>query len=174
MKAVSETIATSDPILEVTMSSCNKYEDSQECPLTTRRKRTLMYQRSVSFSLTDSVKEIPHFNDMSEKEVESIWISDQEATKTRQSCMRQVTLMNLCHDKKERGLDQHTSSEKARREHIRRQLYKAVSAIQEYQMKNQVWIPDILAGMCQKYSAACELEAHVVGLRDAVEIYSSI
>jgi hypothetical protein len=78
------------------------------------------------------------------------------------------------YDKKERGLDKHTFSEKARKEHMRKQLYKAVSAIQEYQMEKQVWIPDILAGICQKYSAACELEAHVVGLRDEVEIYFSI
>jgi hypothetical protein len=156
------------------MSSYNDDKDSKECPLTTSRKRRPMNLRSVSFSLTDTVKEIPHLNAMSEEEIESIWISDQEATETRQTCMRLVTLMNLCHDKKERGLDQHTFSEKARKDHMRRQLYKAVSAIQEYQMKNQVWIPDILAGICQKYSAACELEAHVVGLRDEVEIYSSI
>lgn len=158
------------------MTSCNDEDDSMNCSLTTRTRitstGTARNQRSVSFSLIDDVTEITHLNDMSEEEIESRWISDQELATIRQACMRLVTLMNLCHDKKERGLDQHTFSEQARKKHMRRKLYKAVSTIQEYQMNNQVWIPDILSGVCQKYSAACELEAHVVGLRDEVEIYS--
>jgi hypothetical protein len=159
------TMASSNPTFDSTMSSCNDEEDSHNCPLTTR---------SVSFSRHAHVIEITHLNDLSQEEVESIWISAQEMAKIRQTCMRLVTMMNLCKDKKERGLEQHTILAKARKEHMRRPLYKAVSAIQEYQMKHQVWNPDILAGICQKYSAACELEAHVVGLRDEVEVYSSI
>jgi hypothetical protein len=169
------TIAKSNPILDSTMSSCNDEEDSKNCSLTTRQSTPINNQRSVSFSRHhDHIIEITHLNDLSQEEVESVWISPEESAKSRQTCVRLVTLMDLCQDKKERGLEQHTILAKARKEHMRRPLYKAVSAIQEYQMKHQVWNPDILAGICQKYSATCELEAHVVGLRDEVEVYSSI
>jgi uncharacterized protein (DUF1919 family) len=172
MKPFSNTVAMSDPLLDLTMSSCNEGEDSKNRPLTTRQS-TPINQRSVSFSPSDHVIKVTHLNDMSEEEVKSKWISTQELAKIRQTCMRLVTLMNLC-DKKERGLDQHTLSEKARKEHMRWQLYKAVATIQKYQTKNQVWNPDGLAEICQKYSATCELEAYVVGLRDEVEVYSTI
>jgi hypothetical protein len=172
MKPLSDTMATDDPILELTMSSCNQghqcndKEDSKKCP-------PINHERSVSFSLHNHVEEIAHLKDMSEEEVESIWISPHELAKIRQTCIRLATLSDLRDDKKERGLEQQTSSEMARKEHIRCRLYKAVSAIQEYQIKNKVSIPDILAGICQKYSAAYELEAHVVGLRDEVQVFSS-
>ena len=130
-------------------------------------------QRSVSFSSLDLVVDIPHINDMAEEEIKDVWLSPDELEEIRSSCHRLVTFMNLTNNLTERGLEKHTDVIQNQKMALQSHVNELVLGIQEYQRLRGIVDPNQIAEHCRKYTAAALLEAHVMGLRDAVEVHCS-
>jgi hypothetical protein len=130
--------------------------------------------RRLRFSPYDEVFEIPHINDLSEEEVDGVWMSQDEIKAVRRNAKCMVALMDKGDNHMEglevRGLDQNTPSYARRREAILKLVYQAVNRIQTYQEANGVQVPELMAELCQKISSSSVAAAQKLGMLDAAEI----
>jgi hypothetical protein len=119
--------------------------------------------RSISFSNVVEVVEIPTINDLSDEEIESLWYSRDEKELIRDECATIVDRMESGEVLDEsRGLEMHTDSSV---EKLRRVKSCANEAVLE--TFKGVALPNLMAELCQKYTASSKQEAHQRALRDA-------
>lgn len=126
--------------------------------------------RRISFAANDQFFEIPHINDLTKAEIQSVWISRSELKNIRQKCAVIVKVMDTESAAKNgvcfRGLDQNTPTYVAETMALRRQLYDAVHAIQAFQFSTGFIIPDLMAESCQKISEQSTSLARWFGIMD--------
>lgn len=155
-------------------STCND-DEGLRCVSPRQRRRTLA---RVTFSSTDELQEIPHINDLSDEEVKDVWMSREELQTIRRQCATIVKFMDMDsairHGVCLRGLEQNTPSYVELQVAIRRQLYDAVYAIQQFQDTTGVAVPDLLSETCQKYSRESVIQAQIVGHNDAMFVLSTL
>ena len=156
-------------------SNCNNEEGGLTSRVSPRQRRRTLAR--VTFSSTDELQEIPHINDLSDEEVKDVWMSREELQTIRRQCATIVKFMDMDsairHGVCLRGLEQNTPSYVELQVGIRRQLYDAVYAIQQFQETTGVLVPDLLAETCQKYSKESVIQAQIVGHNDAMFVQST-
>jgi len=122
-----------------------------------------------SFS-SQIVQEIPHINDLSQEEVDSVWMNDDDFFVIRQECLG--TVGEIGPDKVTdgfllRGLDQHTHRYKETKGFIGRQVYDAVFSVQEFQRANGgIDCSELMSQLVQKYSEPSLIAAQSAALSD--------
>ena len=119
----------------------------------TRRRR----RSTIRFAKHDEIYEIPHIDDMSDKEVDAVWLSREEMNEVRQeaksivSQIDQAVSMGLCI----RGLDQHTKCYMTRRRAENDLIFEAVIRLQPFKERaNGINVDMLIADLCTKYSKA--------------------
>jgi hypothetical protein len=132
----------------------------------------------VTFSPTDELQEIPHINDLSDEEVSDVWMTRTELQAIRRQCATIVKFMDMESAVKHgvclRGLEQNTPSYVAVQVGIRQQLYDALCAIQQFQVTTGMMVADLLSETCQEFSHDSVMQAHMVGLNDALYVQSTL
>jgi hypothetical protein len=143
---------------------------------------------SVRFAEYDEVFEIPHIKDLSQDEINDIWLSEKDNQAIQRKFLVMVELMNNSDDDDDdderannglaiecrRGLEDHTRRRSERRRQIRNQVYEAVfsmQASQEATSSTGERAPDLQSELTRKYSRISELQARIVASRDAVDVY---
>lgn len=119
------------------------------------------------------VVEIPHINDLSQEEIESVWMNDGDFYDIRKECLG--TVGEIGRERVPdgfllRGLDQHTNRYKETKDFIGRQVYDAVFSVQEFERANGIDCSELMAQVSQKYSEPAVIAAQAAALSD---IFSS-
>jgi hypothetical protein len=141
-------------------------------PLT---KDVAVQRRNVNFAPSDMVFEIPHIDDLSEDEIDNVWMSPEDGSKIRQECQSIVVMMNNesenLKDIETRGLEQHAVAYTEQCTAIKHLLYEAVDRIQTFQAEKGVEVSHLIAELCQKISAVSVITAQRTATHDAMAIY---
>jgi hypothetical protein len=136
-------------------------------------------KKSVSFNEIVKYREILHIKNMTRRQREKLWETNDSLTKIRQEAVEIVGLMNcgleLSYDVGQRGLTCLSSEEKAKRTATREEAFDAVFLLQEFQY--DLWClfddqGDITERIGQRYAQLCEearKEAMIRGQRDHEE-----
>jgi hypothetical protein len=149
----------------------SRHHDESAVRPTTRRRRLLR------FSKFDEVSEIPHIDDLSDEEVQDVWISPEEFRAIRQRARDLVSIIEgpnrvvsthqgLCTT---RGLDHHTPNQIEVREAVKDLIYETVFRIQSFQAAKDVDARGLMAELCQRYSSVSVAAALQLAQRDAQE-----
>jgi hypothetical protein len=126
--------------------------------------------RSVGFSPHDNVCDIPHFKDLSEEEIESIWMSKQELEAAQRNCVELVQRMNSSAslgDDSPRGLENYINRNVDKIEQIRIAAKKSVLGLQEFQNLKGVGVAALMAELYAMDAYHSQLDAYTRGLQDA-------
>jgi hypothetical protein len=151
---------------------------------------------SVHFSDFDSVYEIPHIKNMTPEEIRDVWLTRKERKRIDRNSSRIVAQLEaaLRHDGGEegdamarllilsiiteeecyRGLECQTPTAVQQREEIQEAMYKDVISMQNFQKRRGVVIPQALAEICSKHTAACQQEALAAAFRDALHAHHHV
>ena len=147
--------------------------NSKSNPMRTQRK-----YKTVTFSPTDELQEIPHINDLSDEEVSDVWMTRAELQGLRRQCAAIVKFIDMesavQHGVCLRGLEQNTPAYVAVQVTIRSKLYDAVYAIQHFQLTTGTVVTDLLSETCQQLSHDSVLQAQIVGMLDAIDVQSTL
>ena len=113
--------------------------------------------------------EIPHIRDLTQEEISSVWMNDEEFRSIRRECLG--TVGDLGDAKVSdgfllRGLDQHTCRYKNARDFIGRQVYDAVLSVQEFEKANGIDCSELMAQMSIKYSEPSVVAAQSAAISD--------
>eukprot|EP00980_Cylindrotheca_fusiformis_P016004 scaffold4703_cov108-Cylindrotheca_fusiformis.AAC.12 len=165
------------PQTELLHSSCTSLDYEQDkapMPLTYESSPP-QERRNVTFATFDDVCEIPHIDDLSDEEINDVWMSAEDGAKIRKECQSIVLMMNKNSEKltgvEIRGLEQHGVAHTEQRRAIQNLLYDAVDRIQSFQAEKGVDISHLIAEVCQKISAMPILAARRVATQDAIAAY---
>jgi hypothetical protein len=141
-------------------------------PLT---EEVAVQHRNVNFASYDEVFEIPHIEDLSDDEIDNVWMSAEDGSKIRQQCQSIVVMMNNesenLKDVETRGLDQHALAYTEQCKAIKYLLYGAVDRIQTFQEERGVEVSHLIAELCQKISAVSVTAAQRTAACDAMAAY---
>lgn len=139
----------------------------------TRHVTKKVVKKAVRFDDYDYEHEIPHINDLSEEEIDAVWLSRDEHEAIRTKCKNILMFVNdemtcneygICF----RGLDQNTPEYIEQKAATYRYIYDSLHAIQQFQKTTGVSVSDeMIAETCQKLSAASTAAAHRRGMNDA-------
>jgi hypothetical protein len=129
-------------------------------------------QNRVRFSPYDEILEIPHVNDLSQEEVDDVWMSRDGLQLIQTHCRSKVKMMEEMPNELDaiwcvRGLEQHTSRHSQNRTRTKLQIYNAVFELHKFQATQGLMVEELTAELCQKYSANSVLAAYKVGISDA-------
>jgi hypothetical protein len=133
--------------------------------------------RHVHFATYEEVLEIPHINDLSDEEVDGVWMTEDELRSIRRRCLDMVKMMDKDEEKAiqkiscTRGLYEHTRQYIEKRNRTRGKVYVAVLSVQYHHDATGEYDAELLGEISRKYSAVSVLQAQVVALRDAVAIF---
>jgi hypothetical protein len=130
-------------------------------------------RRNVRFATCDEVFEIPHINELSQEEIDAVYMSYEEGRAIRRTCsllckvfangIQEAQIAGEC----VRGLEAHIPQYIQRTYTIRQQLYDAIHEIQYFEDKTGLDMSDMIADTCQKHSRPLVTEAMQCGLLDA-------
>jgi hypothetical protein len=163
-----DTITTSD----ASLSSSFNIDNIAPAELS---KETL--DRQVHFAAYDEVFEIPHINDLSDEEFDGVWMTEDELNSIRRRCKALAKMMDEDEERARqkisctRGIYEHSTQYIEKRHQTRDKVYKAVFLVQDHYDAAGEYDAELLGEISRKYSYASVLEAHVVGLRDAVAAF---
>ena len=133
-------------------------------------------KHSVSFEKYDLVYDIPHIDDMDDKEVDSIWYTPDELkqiTKNAKNIIREVNagVRDVCgNDDDVLGLEKHTSYATKLRKDQLNDIYDTVLGIQSFQNRRGLSLPNTVADICRKQTQSSRQEAYEKAIRDALAI----
>lgn len=133
--------------------------------------------RSVCFSERSGVFEIPHINDLSDEEINAVWMSDADFKAIREECRKIIEaiergFLNILVGIELRGLEHHLSIQRNQKAAMREILYDTVEKLQCYEDQTQIDVSDLIGEMCRKVSKQSVQKAHQMALRDGVEAKS--
>lgn len=128
--------------------------------------------RSVQFSDENQIHEIPHIDDLSDEEIEGVWMSPDDFKDIRREC--QKIIMIIEHDSnllngmgiELRGLEHHMVKQRKHIEGIQDLLYDTVDRLMRFHDETSMDVGDMLAEMCQKISSRSEALARKIGIED--------
>jgi hypothetical protein len=126
--------------------------------------------RSVGFAPHDEIWEIPHFKDLSEEEVESIWMSSQELKAVRRNCLRLVQKMNFSTSlgkDSPRGLENYSKHRVDKIKQIQKAATESVLGLQKFGILKGVRVTTLMGELYSKKACQSQLDAHKRGLEDA-------
>jgi len=141
-------------------------------------------KKSIRFSKYDEINYIPHINDISQEEIDSSWMSEDDYNTIRSRSLR---LVEMIEDTKRypisadtmivnkhlicvRGLSDMTSQCVYERDLLQRRLQTAVFRIQEQQKEDNIVDPQAIRQVSRKYSKKSTKSARFVGISDGVTI----
>lgn len=105
------------------------------------QKRPRLPVVGVRFSPYDEVIEIPHINDLSDDEINDVWMSRKELTSIRRRAKSLIKLMDLgsvhMNGLHLRGLDQNTPTYTRKREAVQQLLHDTVHQIQYFRHNDE-------------------------------------
>jgi hypothetical protein len=156
-----------------------------------RKRQLLLLQEQgprgrsvVRFADFDDVSEITHIFDMTQKEIDAVWISRDEHFAIRRQCRDIVlTLLEQAASSganKEaivcpRGLDQHMPASTTKQAATRLQMYDSIEAIQSFGIETALdTTPSLIAKLCQKISAPSVSAARSLGRSDESDARQAI
>ncbi|CAJ1949163.1 unnamed protein product [Cylindrotheca closterium] len=130
--------------------------------------------KSVCFAKHDEVFEIPHMNDLSDEEIDAVWMSDTDFKSIRKECRKVILAIERgCFKSlagvELRGLEHHLFSQRKQKDAIREILYSTVEKLQSFQDETKTDVSDMMAEMCQKVSTRSGMMAQQMALGDEVE-----
>jgi len=130
--------------------------------------------RRVRFSQNDEVFEIPHINDLSDEEVDDVWLSPDDFQSIRRECRKIIIAVQrgwtkALEDIELRGLEHHMLGQREQIETIQGILYGTVEKLQNFNYETQVDVSDTMKDMLQKISSRSRKEARQMALRDEAE-----
>ena len=137
---------------------------------TTRFIREKPQERNVFFAQQDEIFEIPHLDDLSDEEINDVWMSNEEFAAIRRECKK--IIMIIQHDSRLarhielRGLEHHMLHQQKATEALQELLYETVDRLLSFREESSMDVSDMLAEMCQKISSRSEVSAHKRGLKD--------
>jgi hypothetical protein len=161
------------PFSEYLNGQASSCKSLSEFDIKSPKTLTRTHQNAVRFAQFDEVFEIPHINDLSDEELDGVWMSPKELRSIRRGC--KLTILSFegqtteWNDIAMRGLEQHTIEYSRTRKATRQQLYKAVFEIQSFQTFQGVSVPELIAKMSQKCSSSSVVAAHGTGISDAFD-----
>lgn len=130
--------------------------------------------RRVRFANKTRVRKIPHHNDLSEEQIEQIWISKEDYRALRQDCAKRIRFLDKVKMKEPneapfcvRGLLNHTASARAKKNAYRDVMYDALAQALDKELEEN--IEEALAQICKICSAPSVKTAHLEGLADEKE-----
>lgn len=126
--------------------------------------------KKVSFARRDNVYEIPHIDDLSDEEVDQVWMHPDDFKDIRRECKAIILIIEHDSDLLEgaelRGLEHHMSKQKKQAQAMQQLLYDTVERLQKFGDESKSDISDMLASMCQKISKRPEADARETALHD--------
>ncbi|CAJ1949159.1 unnamed protein product [Cylindrotheca closterium] len=152
-------------------SSFDKIEfDFDDLKSPTPQKAT---KKSVRFERHDHVYEIPHIDDLSDEEIDDVWMHPDDFKAIRRECQAIILIIehdsDLIEGAELRGLEHHTSKQKKQAQAIQKLLYDTVERLQTYGDQSSTDVSDMLACMCQKISKRPEAFARQTAAEDEEE-----
>jgi hypothetical protein len=160
--------------LQSSFSLLNDHDDD----MVTKRPLQAQQQerRNVRFATFDQVFEIPHINELSQEEIDAVYISHEEGRAIRRRCSRlckalangvqEAQIVGECVRGLEARLPQYVQRAK-RSAAIRQQLYDTIYEIQCFEDKTGLDMCDLIADTCQKCSRPFVTDAWRCGVLDA-------
>lgn len=138
----------------------------------TEQSKTL--KKSVQFSPQNDIVEIPHINELSDEEIDAVWMRSEEFSAIRNECRRIIMAVEKgCNEAligvELRGLDRHMLSQRKQKDAVRGILYRTVEKLQCFEDETGADVSDMLAEMCEKISSRAKEMAHKMALGDEVE-----
>mmetsp|Transcript_24421 Transcript_24421/g.59809 ORF Transcript_24421/g.59809 Transcript_24421/m.59809 type:complete len:168 (+) Transcript_24421:33-536(+) len=134
-------------------------------------------QRRVTFAPRDEIFEIPHIDDLSDEEVEDVWMSPDDFAEIRRECQTIVMMIehqsSLLKGIELRGLEHHMLSQRRHTEELQDLLYETVDNLMHFNEETSMDVSDMLAEMCQKISSRSEALARKTALQDEMNAQSS-
>lgn len=127
-------------------------------------------RRHVIFAPQEEIFEIPHHSELSQEEIDSVWMSKEEFEAIRRECKK--IIMMIQHDSRLvrgielRGLEHHTLSRQKRTEELQELLYDTVDRLMAFHEETSMDVSEMLAEMCQKISSGSEEMARQKALED--------
>ena len=173
-------LSTSDHSFNTSSSSCGT-PGSTKSKSSRRSKKKIVSltkeqrpKHSVCFEKYDLVYDIPHIDDMDDKQVDSIWYTPDEMkqiTKTAKNIVRDVNagVLDVCDDDV-LGLEKHTTSATKLRKDQLNDIYDAVLGMQSFQKRRGLSLPHTVADICRKQTESSKQEAYEKAIRDALAI----
>lgn len=128
--------------------------------------------RRLYFSGKNEINEIPHINDLSDEEIEGVWMSPEDFKTIRRECEKIIMIIE--HDSslvegmgiELRGLEHHMLKQRKQIEGIQDLLYDTVDRIMCFRDETSMDVGEMLAEMCQKISTRSEALARQIGMQD--------
>ncbi|CAJ1932549.1 unnamed protein product [Cylindrotheca closterium] len=159
-------------------SSYDKIEfdfDDLKSPTGTPQKAE---KKSVRFERHDRVHEIPHINDLSDEEIDGVWMHPDDFKTIRRECQAVILIIehdsDLIEGAELRGLEHHMAKQKREAQQIQELLYDTVDRLQKYGDESSTDVSDMLACMCQKISKRPEAFARKIAAEDEEEAKNKV
>eukprot|EP00980_Cylindrotheca_fusiformis_P027052 scaffold18563_cov132-Cylindrotheca_fusiformis.AAC.8 len=132
--------------------------------------------RTIQFAPYDDVLEIPHISDLTDEEIDEVYIHPDDFNAMRRECLQLVAVMEKGHpvDFCIRGLDQHVPDYLKMRDALRDLLYETVGRIQSMEDDgDDKDYSDVMGQLCETCSRTAVSNAIARGMADAREVNSS-
>lgn len=131
----------------------------------------------VQFSLSNNqVFEIPHINDMSDTEIDAIWMNCDDFRAIRRECKLIISMMVQGDDRQRgvelRGLEHHMPKKIKEIESIQCLLYDTVERLMQFTDDTSVDVTDLLGDMCSQISSKPKESARQIALQDERDVES--
>ncbi|KAL3941450.1 MAG: hypothetical protein SGBAC_004190 [Bacillariaceae sp.] len=128
-------------------------------------------KRCIRFSPNDRVFEIPHLNDLSDDEINDMWIRREDFENIRRECKALIRILHRSHqsrlkDIELRGLEHHRPREKEEVERLLDMMYDTVDRVMRFSDDTSMDTSGLLAEMCMKISESSVAKARKTALQD--------
>ena len=128
-------------------------------------------EKKVRFASHDKVRTIPHINDLSDEEVDAVWMHPDEFRAIRRECQSIILFIehgdcDVTDDIEIRGLEHHMLKQKLEAQALQQLLYDTVDKIQSFGDDCSMDVSDMLASICHKISSRQEELVRKIALQD--------
>ena len=161
-------------ILDEDDDECTFVTETQGKPLHEKQQRS-NNKKSVKFADYDDVYEIQHIDDITDEELNALYLSADERKAIQLDCLSIVHKVDNCDIGFDdtthcvRGLEFQTAEYIKWRKGIQKQLYAVVFEAQAFNSQGIIrCTPELISELCQEYSSESVEAATIFGLCDAL------
>ena len=130
--------------------------------------------KSVRFARHDRVRKIPHIDDLTDDEIDAVWMHPEDFKDIRKECKTIILVLEHDPDLVEgieiRGLEQHMLHQKNQAQATQKLLYDTVHRLQKFADDSGMDVSDMIASMCNKISSEPEAYARQTALKDEEQV----
>mmetsp|Transcript_22961 Transcript_22961/g.65061 ORF Transcript_22961/g.65061 Transcript_22961/m.65061 type:complete len:239 (+) Transcript_22961:132-848(+) len=149
-------------------SSRMSITDHSDASTKSGRSRHPRHRPVIGFEEYDEVFEIPHLNDLSQEEIDSVWTGRHGLRTIRQRCIEIVDrIQSGERGLYIRGLEHYVDPESSRSRETKRMRAELLRYVQELEDMKGTQLPELFASLYSKMSERSQLLAHRRGLKDA-------